>query len=315
MNREQATEALSEEDFVQAIMDSQEQPEAETEAEETEEEAEETPEVAEDQPEAESDETEEDDAEPQDDDVYQIGDETFTLAELKEWKSNGLKDKDYTQKSQKLSSEKKQFEADRASWDAEKVQYVQQIQQQQAQLTDALAAHAIAPLEEPNWAELKPEQIGPALAEFNQAKAQKAQAQKAYQDLQRHQMQETQQREMRSLLQHFPDWSDYTVFQTNHAELVEVAGQYGFTPEEVAATVDHRMYRILHALRTAQAATATEDAAASKASKKLVKAAKKLPPGAKPAKVTAAKKVRQEQKRQLKKTGDLKDFQALLMGE
>lgn len=317
-------EALTTDEFISSLMESPDQPEEEVttaedtaeEADQSDAEAEEAEEVtASDDSEEEPEEAEEEDAAPQDDDVYQVGDEEFTLAELKDWKAGGLRNKDYTEKTQKLSAERKAFEAERTSFNAEQQQLVQQIQQQQAQLQDALATYAIAPVEEPNWSQLKPEQIGPAIAQWNEAKARKDEAAAQYRALQQQQQEETRQREIRAALQHFPQWSDPAVFQQDFPELAQIAEERGgFSREELASYMDHRMYRLLMSFRTVLAATDTTKAVTTKAEKKLVQAAKKVTPGVKGAQDRGAKKQRQQQMQRLKKTGSVDDFAELLMG-
>lgn len=50
---------------------------------------------------------------------YQIGDKEYSATEVESWKDNGLRQSDYTQKTQKLSEDRKAFEADMTAQKAE----------------------------------------------------------------------------------------------------------------------------------------------------------------------------------------------------
>ena len=109
---------------------SQEQPETiEAETTETEEVTEEVAEVeADTESEGDTEETlegvEENDQEltGSDDEgefFYQIGDKEYSATEVESWKDNGLRQSDYTQKTQKLSEDRKAFESDMKAQKAE----------------------------------------------------------------------------------------------------------------------------------------------------------------------------------------------------
>jgi hypothetical protein len=315
-------EALTTDEFISSLMESPDQPEEEVttaedtaeEADQSDAEAEEAEEVtASDQSEEEPEEAEEEDAAAEAE-LYELDGVEFTLEQFKEWRADGLRNKDYTQKRQRDAEDRKAFDAMVVAKQAEFQKRESELEQQTAQLQDALATYAIAPVEEPNWAELKPEQLGPAMAKYQREQAQKEQAAAHHKALQQQQRQVVEQRETQALLQHFPQWSDPTVFQQDFAGMAMTAEEYGFSKDELAGTLDHRMYRVLNALRTAQAATDTTKAVTTKAEKKLVQAAKKVTPGVKGAQDRGAKKQRQQQMQRLKKTGSVDDFAELLMG-
>ena len=140
--KDQATEAKPEETTEPKPEEVQEdQPEAD-EAEESQPEGEET---ADD---SEGDEPEDDDAD--EGDLYEVAGEQFTLAELREWKANGLRQSDYTKKTQEISEARKAFETERQQWDAERESVIDQVTQQKAQLKEALATFAIEQDPEPS---------------------------------------------------------------------------------------------------------------------------------------------------------------------
>lgn len=330
MNVSKPQEALTTDEFISSLMESPDQPEEEvTTAEDTAEEADQSDAEAEDaeevtasdQSEEEPEEAEEEDAAPQEehdpDQLYQIGSEQTSEAELKELRLGNMRNANYTQGKQELAEQRRETEAVRAELDTE----LGEVQQLKAQLKDALATHAIAPVEEPNWAELKPEQIGPAMAKYQREQAQKEQAAAHFKALQQQQEEETEkereairQRESASLLQKFPQWSDPAVFSKDFDGMAKLAEKYQITRQELEGSSDHRVLWLLMDYQTARAATDTSKAVTTKAEKKLVQAAKKVTPGVKGAQDRGAKKQRQQQMQRLKKTGSVDDFAELLMG-
>lgn len=281
-------------------------------------------EVQEDQAEDEADgESEpESDAEPEDepegedegsdDDLYEVGGEQFTLAELREWKASGLRNADYTRKTQELAEARKGFETERQQWDADREAAIDHFKQQQAQLTAALATFAVDQDPEPSPDGLTWEEFTRRKGAWDKRQAKKAQAREAFQALQAQQHQEILQRETAQLMRHFPAWKDPAVFETEARALASVAGQYGFTPAEMSAITDHRMLRVLNDLRVLSAEAEGRKASKAEAAKKVAVAARKLAPGAKiDGKNQPTRELRQKQD-QLRKTGSMQDAVAVL---
>lgn len=304
-------QSMSVEDAAQGLMrvEPEGQPEAEeqeadvTEAEADGEEIEaEAEEVETDDPEAETDDDSEPEAEPEE--TEEDDDPLLTMPDGKEVKFSELqagymRQKDYTQKTQALANERREFEALQ-----DKV--TQHLQQQNAQLKDALATFAIDQEKEPDWENLSPEQYVKERARWDRKASQKQQAQQLYQQLQQRQHQEVLEREKRALLNAFPEWNDPEAFAAAGRDFVALGTQYGFSPDEMGAIVDHRMFKILDRLSKYEKAEAARKANAAKVTKKVTKAAKKPAPGSKPAK-NQKSDVRRQHMDRLKKTGSLRD--------
>lgn len=286
----------------------EDQAEAETEAE-VEPEAE-PEEVQEDHPEEEA----EDETQPEDDDdaLYEVGGETFTLSELREWKKNGLRQSDYTKKTQALSEAKTAFESERQSWESERTQIVEYFKAQEAQLKDALATFAITQTPKPKRADFpNTDAYLMAVDKWETAEAKKQEARKAYGALQAQQHEEIVKRETAQLMRHIPEWRDPKAFEAAAQGMMKVGAEYGFSPEEMGSITDHRMFRVLNDLMKIKGQANQTQVAAKAAEKKVVQAVKRLQPGAKKAENQPSKELRQTRER-LKKTGSVDDAVALM---
>jgi hypothetical protein len=295
--------------------------------------AEETPEVAEDQaevteeaedePEAEAEEIPEEDhpeeeaeeeAETADDDgaLYEVAGETFTLAELREWKKNGLRQSDYTKKTQQLAEERKALEAERDGFKSEAQQVAEYLKAQEAQLKAALETFAITQTPKPKRSDFpNTDAYLLAVDRWETAEAKKQEARRTYQALQEQQHQETVKRETAQLMRHIPEWRDPKAFEAAAAGMMTLGKDYGFSPEEMSAITDHRMFRVLNDLMQLRGKASQSQVVAKAAEKKAVSAVKRLQPGAKKAETQATKELRQTRER-LKKTGSMQDAVALL---
>lgn len=294
----------------------EEQQETENQAESAEIEAEadteaETPEVEEDQAEAEA----EDEAEPSDDEIYQVGDLEFTLAELREWRDNGMKNKDYTQKTQELSKERTRLATERQQFELERSQVTEQIKAQQAQLQESLAAFAIEQDPRPRPDGKSWEQHSKELAAWETREEKRQQARQAFQALQAQQRQEIVGRELQSLLMKRPDWRDQETWQTRMSEAQSVAAEYGMSADEFATLTDHRFFLALHDLHALKQGMQVQQAKEGAAAKKVVKAVKKLSPGAKPEQTPGAVRQAQQAKARARKTGKPLDALAALKAQ
>lgn len=293
---------------------SQAQPEEDTEAkteEVHEDQAEEEVEV-ESEPEVEESEDEPEDESEDDDGLYEVGGEQFTLSELREWKANGLRQSDYTRKTQEIAEARKGFEVERAQWETERETVAEQITQQQAQLKDALATFVVDQDPEPSPEGLTWEDFTKRKSAWDKRQTKKAQAREVFRNLQEQQQQEVIKRETALLVRHFPAWRDPAVFQADAKAMVTVAGDYGFTPEQIAGITDHRMLRVLSELASLKSVTDKNKANRASAATKVAVAAKRLTPGSKiNSKNQVSKELRHKQD-QLRKTGSINDAVAVL---
>lgn len=321
MDDENKPRAFSIEDGVAALRQSRED---QAKAKEPAEEAEpETEEVQTDQAEADAeDESQPQDEQPEteeeseeeggDDDLYEVGGEQFTLAELREWKKGAMLMADYTRKTQEVAETRKAFEAERAQWDAERDGAINQLTQQQAQLKEALATFAVEQDPEPTTEGLTWDEYTKRKSAWDKRQERKAQARSMFQALQAEQTREVLQRETAQLMRHFPAWKDPEVFRTETSEMVKIAGDYGFSPEEMNGVMDHRIFRVLGELRTLQAELGKRKAKEAKAVTKVSAAARQLAPGAKSDTKNQTSKELRQSRDALRKSGSLADAVAVL---
>lgn len=256
-------------------------------------------EVEEDQAETEVQE----DAEPSDDDLYEINGLEFTLAELQEWRENGLKNKDYTQKTQALSEDRNKLATDRQQFELERSQVTEALKAEKAQLQEALAAFAIEQDPRPipdgkSW-----EQYSTELAEWETRERRRGEAKQAHQALMMRQQQETLSRELNNLFLKRPEWRNEAVFAERMSEIQAVASEYGVSPEEFATWTDHRFFMALSDIHSMKQGMTTQQAKEGAASKKVVKAVKRLSSSAKPEQKAGVTKQAQEAKARARKTG------------
>lgn len=318
---ENTPRALSVEEGVLALQQSREaaqveEPEAEAEVEEahTDEPDTDVEEVETDQADAEVEE----EAEPEGDepeesgDLYEVGDETFTLSELKEWKQNGLRQADYTKKTQQLSEDRKSFEGERSKWESERESVIDHLRQERAKLQDALATFAIEQDPEPSPDGLSWEDYTKRKTAWDKRQKKKQEAQQAYQAIAAEQNAEVVKRETAKLLQHIPEWRDPDVMKSSAEAIVRMSAEYGFSSDEMSYVTDHRILRVLNDLNRLKAEADTRKTSESVAAKQAVKAAKRLTPGAKPDPKNHASKELRQKRDQLKKTGSIADAAALL---
>lgn len=319
---ENTRQGLSIEEGVLALQQSREEPAAEAEAEVVEEPQDQAEEAPTDEPEVEVEAVEDDhaeaeaeeEAEPEDDEdaLYEVGGETFTLSELREWKKSGLRNADYTQKTQQLSEDRKSFEAERSKWESERETVVNHLKQEKAQLQEALATFAIEQDPEPSPEGMTWEDYTKRKTAWDKRQKKKNDARQAYQALAQEQHAEAVQRETAQLMRHIPEWRDPEVFKASAQAIVTMAEGYGFSSDEMTGLIDHRIFRVLNDLNRLKAEADTRKTSEAVAAKKVTKAAKQLTPGAKPDPKTQVSRELRQKRDQLRKTGSIADAAALL---
>jgi len=186
----------------------------------------------------------------QDAETVELDGEPITIGELKR---RGLREADYTRKTQALAAERKTLretvEAEvQASLNAERSQYQQGLQQLRGALEQLQG--------EPDWVTLRGElEPGEFLKRKADWEASKAQTER----LRQHEAEIAQQAqtaaaqahakylraEQDKLLAAIPEWSDPDQAKAEQAKLVAHAKSYGFTEQEVRAVSDHRALLLL----------------------------------------------------------------------
>ena len=146
--------------------------------------------------------------------------------------------------------------------------------------------------------------------QWNQRVQRKQQAAEYHQQLQAQQQAALRSTETEKLLEHFPDWRDPAKFRAGAEEMVKAGDNYGFSAEEMAGMVDHRMFKVLSDAMKYRNLQQSKP----KLAKKVATAPRKLKAGAKPNKSSVQKAARQKQLDRLNKTGSLEDAAAAILG-
>lgn len=202
---------------------------------------------------------------------------------------------DYTRKTQAVAEDRKAIERVKSD-----------LAQYEKQLSEQLQAWAVPTEQEPNWSDmasrLQPQEFNKLRAQWDDRKQRREVARAEYVRLQADQRAHTVQEERNRLFEAIPDWRDQAKFEAAAARIAQNAPEYGFSKEEVAQVVDHRMIRVLNdaiAYRELQKAKPAVD-------KKTTQIKQALKPGSKPDKAKTQDAARQKMRDDLRKTGDLR---------
>lgn len=298
---EDLNEAISLEQAVERMMAPETEPDA----------SDETPEIEEAEGIAESDEPEVDEPEGEQDDEGDPEEEPSIELELSDGKKRKLTASevaegvmlkaDYTRKTMALADERRQVEAAQS-----------EIAGRMKQLEEALQVWAVPTEQEPNWAQLAaqmpPQEFNKARVQWEQRQRQAQAAREQFQALRAEQFQEQRRAEQERLFEAVPEWRDPAKFKAAATQIIDTGNKYGFSQEELAGVIDHRMLLVL---RDAAAYRALQEGKPAVA-KKVPAAPATLKPGPKPATGTDQKAARQKQHAKLKQSGRLDDAIALL---
>lgn len=229
------------EDAMAALEDDEQPDEEEPDTEEAEDDAEEV-----DDPEDEDEESDDGDA------IVELPDgEKLTLSEIADLKANGLRAADYTRKTTELSERRKEAEQAKAQYD-ERLQFVEVTLQNVQTFVEGL----IPP--EPSIDMARSDPAGfleaqtvrqTAIAELSKlirqpesVKAHKGQMTdadtRAYKDA-----------ESEKLVKAMPHLRDPVKRHAFDEAIAKTAADFGFSPEEIAATADHRILQLVHYAR------------------------------------------------------------------
>jgi hypothetical protein len=210
-----------------------------------------TEESEEEQPEGESDEETDTEQEDVEEPLYVVKvsnkNQTVNLGELKDGYQRGA---DYTQKTQELSRERKEFENDRFAVSQERQQY----QQALGQFREILAEQH-KPFENIDWQELlevDPTTYVSKKEEQRDLRDRHAQVQAEQQRIHMMQQQEGERQRQALLLDEgakmvkdFPDWEVPEKRTKLSQGWVDYAISQGYSSDDVNAITDHRAFRVL----------------------------------------------------------------------
>ena len=200
-------------------------------------------------------------------------DKEVTLDDLR----SGFSFRDHnTRVSQKLATERKEFETEAASVRQERQVYGQRLAEVDDFLTRALP-------QEPDWAKLEkenPQQFATEHAKFERRKQEIAAVRSERQTVAEAQATDLQQvyqqrlvEESEKLMAAIPEWADDKVRSNEHREMIEFLVGVGFSAEEAQATDDHRIVLLIRdAKRYRDLKTRGRDVVAGKKKRKPTKA-------------------------------------------
>lgn len=161
--------------------------------------------------------------------------------------SNFNESQKFTQTQMKLSEKAKEIETVKSSYDSKvkELEATAKKVERFSQLTDQLESAIKETEEQINWDELREYDQ----AEYLKQKDLKEKREKLLADAKQAQTKEMEaerqaivQREGAKLLEIFPDWKDQKVAEEGYQLVLKGAKAVGLSPEEVAQTLDHRVY-------------------------------------------------------------------------
>ena len=165
---------------------------------------------------------------------------------------------DYTRKTQELSDQRKEIEANHTQWNAE----IQQIQMERQQYVNALQnviENSMGNLDQfatVDWDALKNsnpleyitkrDEFREAQDKVRQVQYQQQQAQQTYQQESQRNHQRVLQEEHGKLIEALPEWQESQSRQKLSSEIKDYALSQGYTSEEIGSLIDHRSLMTLY---------------------------------------------------------------------
>lgn len=177
--------------------------------------------------------------------VVEVDGERTTLRELQD---RGLRQADYTRKTQEVAEERKQLRIERAQTQEARAQYLRRLDAAESLLEEMMPA-------EPDWAELR--RTNPAefaaqreewrerKAELERVRSEKSAVQEEMTEEQQAALRDLVAQEQRRLVEEIPEWRDPEKAQAGKRKLAEYASQHGYTPQQLSQIYDHRVLVLL----------------------------------------------------------------------
>ena len=179
-----------------------------------------------------------------------------TVTTIAELKRNNLFQRDYTRKTTELKTERETFETQRSqvgqiaqSLVAQRDFLLSAAQKFIPQPPDKALLDTNSPSYDPfRWQQEKLE-YDERMQVINQLQYQSQAEKNRMTEEQKQAAEEFKQQEARKLVEAIPEFRDRKVYDQFWSDAVSVmAEEYGFTPEEMAETTDHRMYKAMRDL-------------------------------------------------------------------
>lgn len=240
----------------------------------------------EDDPEGEAEDLPEEIYELDDEDYLQLGDEHISFKDLRE---GHLRQADYTKKTQELAEQRKDFEAEKGTYQ-EGLQEVTQLRASLAQELEVFkgdAQNKLEKLDKLDWKDLELHDPDEFVAkkleradlreklELAKADQEKLVQDQIKQNTDAFNAQKKLTHEVLSGENGIPGWADETKGNEIRQAMVEYAESIGFTKEELNYTLDPRLLKVLHtAAMASKAPAATPQSVAQKKNKPVPKVTK-----------------------------------------
>ena len=218
--------------------------------------------------------------------------------------------KDRLQDQARVATEREQLQTEKSAFEQQRAQEMAASSQMSGELIQAEAQLAMInhQYQSADWASMEAQDAGKAslykqdlTTAYQNAQYQVQQVKQQQQAITQQRMGEVRAAEQAEMLKHVPEWSDKSAYHNEFAEIVAMAGEYGYASQDIANVVDHRalwMMRDLHLLKQAQAV-------ADKTVTKVKKVPRSIRPGGTPKRVNVKKKALNET---LTKAADSKDM-------
>ncbi len=276
-------EAPKEEQAEEAVIEAAEQPAEDAQAE---------PEAPGTEPDADEAEPEQVEAEPSETFTVKVNGEEMEVTRDELVKGYQL-EADYRRKTANLSDDRKAVEIEKAALEQAK-------QELEAKRLEALSMTDEA---EPDWVKLIEEDPIGAFeqrAKWDARQKQKAEAKQQLEAMQEQQKREVATREWNTLMEKVPEWKDPKAFEAATTEINETAVHYGFSQQEVANNLDHRVLLVMRDAAEYRKMTAAKP----EIEKKVSAAPKAMKPGATRSKTSVEAESRQKLRENLQRNPD-----------
>ena len=165
---------------------------------------------------------------------------------------------DYTRKTQELSDQRKEIEANHTQWNAE-IQQIQMERQQYGNAQQNVIENSMGNLDQfatVDWDALKNsnpleyitkrDEFREAQDKVRQVQYQQQQAQQTYQQESQRNHQRVLQEEHGKLIEALPEWQESQSRQKLSSEIKDYALSQGYTSEEIGSLIDHRSLMTLY---------------------------------------------------------------------
>ena len=264
----------------------------------------------------ETEEESEEESEEQEGELYfsvKIDGEEYEVS-ADELKSGYQRQKDYTKKTQALAEQRKEYEAQIAKLNEHQEAFLSK-----AQMADQLLNRDLKKFEKVDWEQLKQDDpVGYVQKQIEVQDIRRAQSQlheeaqriiQFNQESQQEAYQKQLEAERKRMLEVFPEWKSQEKATAHQAKIIEYAKQLGYTDQELSQIASVKALIAIDKARKYDELQSTKKGITKKVKPTIRKLVKTK---GTPAKGAAQRKVQQEGRERLRKSGSLRDAAALM---